>query len=159
MRQVGAHCKIPIQTDQAQGGARNETPAHSEKSAHNADYEPNDDQIDRADVRAGNWEKHGLSGATANKTQQERGYILKNDSLAEVKFEQQDLGYPVFGCDLAPIDFVALARACGADGFRCARPDEVRPAIDAALRSPRPALVEAIVDPDERPARPDGLRA
>ena len=83
MRQIGADCKIPIQTDQTEGGAGNEAPAHSEKSAHNADQEPDDNQIDRADVRAGNWEKHGLSGATANETQQERGHILKNDSLAD----------------------------------------------------------------------------
>jgi TPP-dependent trihydroxycyclohexane-1,2-dione (THcHDO) dehydratase len=53
--------------------------------------------------------------------------LLKNDSLAEVKFEQRELGYPEFGCDLAPIDFVAFARACGADGFRCARVEETRP--------------------------------
>ena len=83
MRQIGAHCKIPIQTDQTQGGAGNEAPAHSEKSAQNADHEPNDDQIDRADVRPGNGKKHGLFGATANETQQERGHILKNDSLAD----------------------------------------------------------------------------
>jgi pyruvate dehydrogenase (quinone) len=81
--------------------------------------------------------------------------ILKNSSLAEVKFEQMD---PSFGCALSPIDFVAFARACGADGYRCERPEEIRPAIQAALRSPRPALVEAVVDPDEKPADPDELR-
>jgi pyruvate dehydrogenase (quinone) len=85
--------------------------------------------------------------------------LLKNDSLAEVKFEQQDLGNPVFGCELSPIDFATFARACGADGFRCIHPDEVRPAIQAALRSPRPALVEAVVDAEERPAKPDELKA
>ena len=30
--------------------------------------------------------------------------LLKNNSLAEVKFEQAELGNPSFGCDLAPID-------------------------------------------------------
>ena len=65
--------------------------------------------------------------------------ILKNNSLAEVKFEQMELGNPSFGCDLSPIDFVAFARACGADGYRCERPEEIRPAIQAALRSPRAA--------------------
>jgi thiamine pyrophosphate-dependent acetolactate synthase large subunit-like protein len=34
----------------------------------------------------------------------------------------------------------------------------VRPAIQAALRSPRPALVEAVVDPDEKPTDPDEVR-
>ena len=84
--------------------------------------------------------------------------LLKNNSLAEVKFEQQELGNPEFGCTLAPIDFVAVARACGADAFRCERPEEVRPAISAALRSPKAALVEAVVDANERPTRPDELR-
>jgi pyruvate dehydrogenase (quinone) len=84
--------------------------------------------------------------------------VLKNNSLAEVKFEQIELGNPSFGCDLSPIDFVAFARACGAEGYRCERPEEVRPAIQAALISPRPALVEAIVDPDEKPTDPDELR-
>ena len=49
--------------------------------------------------------------------------LLKNNSLAEVRFEQEDLKYPQFGCDLAPIDFVAFAKACGAEGYRCARPE------------------------------------
>ena len=84
--------------------------------------------------------------------------VLKNNSLAEVKFEQVELGNPSFGCDLSPIDFVAFAHACGADGYRCEKPEEIRPAIEAALRSPRPALVEAIVDPDEKPTNPEELR-
>ena len=85
--------------------------------------------------------------------------LLKNDSLAEVKFEQQEIGNPEFGCDLAPIDFVAFARACGADGFRCAHPEEVHQAIQAALASPKPALVEAVVDANEKPTKPGDLKA
>ncbi len=84
--------------------------------------------------------------------------VLKNNSLAEVKFEQVELGNPSFGCDLSPIDFVVFAHGCGADGYRCEKPEEIRPAIEAALRSPRPALVEAIVDPDEKPTNPEELR-
>ena len=55
--------------------------------------------------------------------------VLKNNSLAEVMFEQREIGNPNYGCDLPPIDFVAFAHACGADGFRCERPEEVRSAI------------------------------
>jgi pyruvate dehydrogenase (quinone) len=84
--------------------------------------------------------------------------VLKNNSLAEVKFEQIGLGNPPFGCDLGPIDFVAFARACGAEGYHCERPEEVRPAIDAALRSPKAAMVEAVVDANEKPADPQELR-
>lgn len=85
--------------------------------------------------------------------------LLKNNSLAEVKFEQEEIGNPVYGCALPPIDFVAFARACGADGFHCERPYELQPAIMSTLRSPRAALVEAVVDADERPAKPDQLKA
>jgi len=85
--------------------------------------------------------------------------ILKNNSLAEVKFEQKEIGNPEYGCDLAPIDFVAFARACGADGFHCAKPGEVHGAIQAALSSPRAAIVEAVVDAEETPAKPNELKA
>ena len=80
--------------------------------------------------------------------------LLKNNSLSEVRFEQEDLGYPQFGCDLSPIDFVAFAKACGAEGYRCSRPEEVKPALEAALKSAQPALVEAVVDPEEKPEKP-----
>jgi pyruvate dehydrogenase (quinone) len=84
--------------------------------------------------------------------------ILKNNSLAEVLFEQQELGNPTYGCELAPIDFVSFAKACGADGFRCGHPGEVRAAIQSTLRSPRTAVLEVLVDANEKPALPSELR-
>src|SRR5438445_5781320 len=47
--------------------------------------------------------------------------LLKNNSLSEVRFEQEGLGYTQFGCDRSPSDFVAFAKACGAGGYRCSR--------------------------------------
>ena len=85
--------------------------------------------------------------------------LLKNNALAEVMFEQREIGYQNYGCELPPIDFVAFAKACGAEGFHCERPEEVRPVIQAALASPKAALVEAVVDPEEKPTKPDELRA
>jgi pyruvate dehydrogenase (quinone) len=85
--------------------------------------------------------------------------ILKNNSLAEVKFEQKEIGNPEYGCTLAPIDFVTFAKACGADGFRCERPEEVGSAIQAALSSPGAAIVEALVDAEEKPEKPGELKA
>ncbi|MBV9458950.1 MAG: pyruvate oxidase [Bradyrhizobium sp.] len=85
--------------------------------------------------------------------------VLKNNSLAEVMFEQREIGNPDFGCNLPPIDFVAFAKACGADAFRCEKPDEIEPAIRAALSSSKPALVEALVDAEEKPTKPEELRA
>jgi pyruvate dehydrogenase (quinone) len=98
-----------------------------------------------------------LTTAVANKLPV-KIIILKNNSLAEVKFEQQEIGNLEYGCTLAPIDFVAFAKACGAEGFRCERPEEVRKAIQAALDSPGAAIVEAVVDDEEKPAKPSELK-
>jgi pyruvate dehydrogenase (quinone)/pyruvate decarboxylase len=85
--------------------------------------------------------------------------LLKNNSLAEVLFEQKELGNPAYGCELAPIDFVAFATACGAQGFRCTRPAEVAAAVRATLHSRGPAVLEACVDANEKPALPADLQA
>ena len=70
------------------------------------------------------------------------------------------LGNPEYGVELQPIDFVKFAEACGGVGFRCERPEEVRPALAAAFASKKPALVEAVVDPFEPPhARPGHAQA
>jgi pyruvate dehydrogenase (quinone) len=78
--------------------------------------------------------------------------IIKNNVLGQIKWEQMVfLGNPEYGVELQPIDFVQFAHACGGVGFRCERPDEVRPALEAAFASKKPALVEAVVDPFEPP--------
>ena len=99
-----------------------------------------------------------LTTAVANKLAV-KIVVLRNDSLAEVKFEQKEIGFPEFGCALSPIDFTAFAKACGADGFRISAYDEMLPTLRAALASPRPAVIEAIVDADEKPAKPQDLKA
>ena len=78
--------------------------------------------------------------------------IIKNNTLGMIKWEQMVfLGNPEYGVELQPIDFVKFAEACGGVAFRCERPDEVRGALEAALSSNKPAIVEAIVDPFEPP--------
>jgi thiamine pyrophosphate-dependent acetolactate synthase large subunit-like protein len=73
--------------------------------------------------------------------------IVKNNYLGQIKWEQiVFLGNPEFAVDLHPIDFAKFAEACGGEGYRCERPDEVRPALEAAFASDRPAIVEATVD-------------
>src|SRR5438132_3820101 len=70
--------------------------------------------------------------------------IFKNNTLGMIKWEQMVfLGNPEYGVELQPIDFVRFAEACGGVGFRCEKPDEVEGALQAALQSRRPALVEA----------------
>ena len=78
--------------------------------------------------------------------------VVKNDTLGQIKWEQMVfLGNPEYGCDLQPIDFAAVARACGVAGFTVSDPRECGRVLDEALATPGPALVEAVVDPFEPP--------
>jgi pyruvate dehydrogenase (quinone)/pyruvate oxidase len=78
--------------------------------------------------------------------------IIKNNTLGMIKWEQMVfLGNPEYGVSLEPIDFVRFAEACGGVGFRCERPEEARPALEAMLLANGPALCEATVDPFEPP--------
>ncbi len=78
--------------------------------------------------------------------------VIRNDTLGQIKWEQMVfLGNPEYGVELNAIDFVKFAEACGGVGFRCEKPKDVRGALEAALKSKRPALVEAVVDPYEPP--------
>ena len=82
--------------------------------------------------------------------------VLKNNHYSRIDSENMALGIPPFGTELQPIDFVRFAEACGGVGFACARPEEVRPALEAAWRIvDRPALVEATVDNDADVSPPD----
>ncbi len=80
--------------------------------------------------------------------------VIKNNTLGQIKWEQMVFeGNPEFGVDLQPIDFAAYARACGAGGFTVDDPTKVEQVLAQAFAYPGPALVEAVVDPNE-PAMP-----
>jgi pyruvate dehydrogenase (quinone) len=81
--------------------------------------------------------------------------VLKNNSLGQIKWEQMAfLGNPEFGCDLQPIDYVAVAIACGIRGYAVREPSQCGPVMAEAFAQPGPALIEAWVDPNEPPLPP-----
>jgi pyruvate dehydrogenase (quinone) len=81
--------------------------------------------------------------------------VIKNNTLGQIKWEQMVfLGNPEYGCELQPIDFAAVARACGVAGFTVDDPGECGHVLETALATPGPALVEAVVDPFEPPMPP-----
>ncbi|MGZ3667594.1 MAG: thiamine pyrophosphate-dependent enzyme [Ktedonobacterales bacterium] len=78
--------------------------------------------------------------------------IVKNDVLGQIKWEQiVFLGNPQYGVQLQPADFAAWARAAGAEGYACDDPTQIREVMRQFLASPRPAVLEAVVDPNEPP--------
>ena len=81
--------------------------------------------------------------------------VIKNNTLGMIKWEQMVfLGNPEFGCELQPIDFAAVARACGATGIRLEDPNQCGDVVAAALSAPGPVVVDALVDPHEPPMPP-----
>ena len=78
--------------------------------------------------------------------------IVKNGTLGQIKWEQMVfLGNPEFGVDLHPIDFAAVARACGGEGFTADDPTECGRVVEEFLKVPGAAILQAVVDPLEPP--------
>lgn len=78
--------------------------------------------------------------------------IIKNNLLGEIKWEQMAMeGNPQYGVELQPIDFAAYARACGAAGFCMDNPATAEEVLRDAFAHDGPAVIEAVVDPNEPP--------
>src|SRR5438477_5941119 len=81
--------------------------------------------------------------------------VHKNNTLGQIKWEQMVfLGNPEYVCDLQPIDFAAVARGFGVQGFTVDDPAQCSEVLRRALMARGPALVEAVVDPHEPPMPP-----
>jgi len=77
--------------------------------------------------------------------------ILKNNRLGAI-YDVQDLSYQGrFSASLlADTDFVAIAEAFGAKGFRIEKPEEIPTTVKRALEINGPVILEVIIDPDEK---------
>ncbi|MBV8958083.1 MAG: Rieske 2Fe-2S domain-containing protein [Actinobacteria bacterium] len=71
--------------------------------------------------------------------------LLNNSELGKISKEQVGALRPVWQTQLVNPDFAAYARLCGGHGFRVEHPDDVAPALEAALAvTDGPSLVEVI---------------
>jgi pyruvate dehydrogenase (quinone) len=83
--------------------------------------------------------------------------VLNNRDLNMVTWEQRALsGDPKFEASQVLPDFpyAQYAESLGLVGVRIDRPEQIAPAWDRALRADRPALIEAVVDPNVPPMPP-----
>jgi len=81
--------------------------------------------------------------------------VYNNSSLGLIRLEAESMGLPAWkAMDFPNPDYVALARACGAVGFKAEKPGELREAIDQALKAEGPAIVGCVVPADELPNVP-----
>jgi acetolactate synthase I/II/III large subunit len=82
--------------------------------------------------------------------------VLDNRGYGTIRMHQDREGRPHTASDLGPIDFAAVAEACGALGFRVATDAEFEPALREALAARRTAVIQCLLDPswvsvDEHP--------
>jgi len=78
--------------------------------------------------------------------------VIKNNVLGMIKWEQIAMeGNPQYGVQLHPIDFQKFAESCGAAGYTVDDPRMVGSVLRQAFDHPGPAVVQAVVDPNEPP--------
>ncbi len=79
--------------------------------------------------------------------------LVINDNMYRVLNLRQRLqcGGRILGTCHGNPDFAALARTFGASGWRLERPEEIVTVLEEALSAPGPAVVDAIIDPDDLP--------
>ncbi len=73
--------------------------------------------------------------------------LLNNQELAMITVEQRAEGYPPFATELTNPDFAAYARNCGGEGWKVKRSEQLKGALQEALASPKPALVDIATEP------------
>ena len=78
--------------------------------------------------------------------------VLNNGILGYQKHaEDVVFGEHTTAVDFTEVDHAAIARACGVNGIRVTRGEDVGAALDAAFASGKPALLDIVTDPDAKP--------
>ena len=80
--------------------------------------------------------------------------VFNNSTLAFVELEMKAAGLLDFATDLVNPNFAQLAGSVGVLGLRVEKPEELTPAIKEALSHDGPAMVEVIVNRQERSMPP-----
>ena len=73
--------------------------------------------------------------------------LLNNSELGKISKEQRDGEWKVWQTDFHNVDFAEYGRLCGGVGVRVKKMEELQPALENALASDKPSLVEIISDP------------
>jgi len=83
-------------------------------------------------------------------------FVFNNAGWGLVHLEMEAAGMPVFnqGATFKNPDFAMYALACGAQGFKIAKPNELHDTVAEALHAAGPVIVDVTVDPTEIPAMP-----
>jgi pyruvate dehydrogenase (quinone) len=82
--------------------------------------------------------------------------VYNNSAFGLISFEAESVGLPAFkkGIEFPNPDYVALARACGGQGFKASKPDELVPAVRQGLATDGPTIIDCVVNANEMPNFP-----
>jgi acetolactate synthase-1/2/3 large subunit len=73
--------------------------------------------------------------------------VFDNERYGTIRMWQERRGTGVgVGTDLGPVDFAAIARACGARGVRVEKDSEFEGALRAALGADRTSVIQLTLD-------------
>lgn len=87
--------------------------------------------------------RHGIQVAVA---------VMNNGILGYQRHaEDALLGRHTEVCDFNPVDHAAIARACGVEGIRVERPEEIAAAIRRAIAATTCVLIDVLADPNAMP--------
>jgi pyruvate dehydrogenase (quinone) len=75
--------------------------------------------------------------------------VFNNSTLGMVKLEMQVAGLPDYATDFKHFNFANIASACGIQSLRVEEPGDVRDAVQQAIESKGPILVDAVTNPYE----------
>ena len=77
--------------------------------------------------------------------------VFNNSELGFVKMEMEVAGLPLYppATGLVNPNFADFAKACGGDGARVEHVDQIVPAVEAAIASDKPFVIDAVVSPGE----------
>src|SRR5207248_7152382 len=73
--------------------------------------------------------------------------VLADDALSQIKAGQERKGHPTTGTTFGALDYVAIARGFGAEGYEARTLGECRDAFARARGAKAPVLIAAHVDP------------
>ena len=78
--------------------------------------------------------------------------VLNNGILGfQRDAETVKFGRYTTACHFSPVDHAAIAKACGCDATRVEDPGQLAGALDRAIRSDQPSLIEIMTDPAAHP--------
>lgn len=74
-------------------------------------------------------------------------FLFNNKELGMIRQEQLTEGYENWQTDLYSYDFAEYARSCGGIGINVEKPEELEAAVEEALSSDKPIIVDINTDP------------